>query len=226
MVHKNIGCRSEVFRGKAKRTSGGLKKEDIIRNKYGRYVSKERSEQAKRGSHLGKWLFKKGGKPSNRSATNLLYETIAKEREMERKKVVPGRLYRKESTDSKPNPKKQKLEWVKGPSLIKKTILREKRSRMQKTWAAGLKKRGYKITKVDKPKKSPAKPKKSPAKKSPAKPKKTPRVIKKPEKRAKKKKSPAKPDKSVYLLPEPGSAKKKEKPKPSFVKTGKTVQFK
>ena len=105
MVLKNIGCRSEVFRGKAKRTSGGLKKEDIVRNKYGRYVSKERSEKAKQNSHLGKWLFKKGGKPSNRSATSLLYETIAKEREMERKKVVPGRLYRKETTDSKPNPK-------------------------------------------------------------------------------------------------------------------------
>ena len=212
MVLKNIGCRSEVFRGKAKRTSGGLKKEDIVRNKYGRYVSKERSEKAKESSHLGKWLFKKGGKPSNRSATNLLYETIAKEREMERKKVVPGRLYRKEATDSKPNPKTK---------LTKDIIYRAMEH---------IKKDGWKIVQNKK------KPTLTPAqKRPPAKPIKKPKLTneqlmnkmrKARQKFAKSqaaKKSQKKPDKSVYLLPEPGPAKKKkkEKPKPSFVKTGK-----
>ena len=159
MVHKNIGCRSEVFRGKAKRTSGGLKKEDIIRNKYGRYVSKERSEKAKESSHLGKWLFKKGGKPSNRSAANLLYETIAKEREMERKKVVPGRLYRKEATDSKPNEPISK-------ALMARAMAKIKREGWDFKW-----------------KNPTAKPKKSPVKKpaKPARPKKY--VIKKPSKK-------------------------------------------
>ena len=53
---KNIGCRSAVFRGKAKKTSGGLKKEDLKKNRYGRIVSVKRSESAKESSNLGKFL--------------------------------------------------------------------------------------------------------------------------------------------------------------------------
>ena len=96
-----------------------MKKEDIIKNKYGKYVSKVRSEAAKANSHLGKWLFKKDGKPSNKSATALLYETIAKERELERKTVVPGRLYKKQTKDSMPNPK-PKASKPKARKLFKK----------------------------------------------------------------------------------------------------------
>ena len=56
---KTYGCRSAVFRGKAKKTTGGLKKEDLIKNKYGNIVSKKRSDAAKQKSNLGNFLFKK-----------------------------------------------------------------------------------------------------------------------------------------------------------------------
>ena len=40
---KNIGSRVEVWHGKALKTAGGLKKNDFIKNKIGRIVSKKKS---------------------------------------------------------------------------------------------------------------------------------------------------------------------------------------
>lgn len=50
---KTIGTRVEVYRGKAKKTSGGMTKKDIIKRK-GRYISKKASTRAKK-------MMKKGG---------------------------------------------------------------------------------------------------------------------------------------------------------------------
>ena len=67
---KTYGCRSAVFRGKAKKTTGGLKKEDLIKNKYGNIVSKKRSEAAKQKSNLGNFLFKKDSPPQDDNSTS------------------------------------------------------------------------------------------------------------------------------------------------------------
>jgi hypothetical protein len=51
---KNIGSRAEVWHGTAKKTSGGLIKEDLIMNKRGRIVSKKMSERATKEKRLVK----------------------------------------------------------------------------------------------------------------------------------------------------------------------------
>jgi hypothetical protein len=59
---KTKGSRAEVFHGTAKKTSGGLLKEDLMKNKSGRIVSKKRSELAKKDNRLVKagYVTKKG----------------------------------------------------------------------------------------------------------------------------------------------------------------------
>ena len=44
---KNIGSRAEVFHDKALKTSGGLRKSDLKKNKNGYIVSAKKSKQAK-----------------------------------------------------------------------------------------------------------------------------------------------------------------------------------
>ena len=39
---KNIGSRAEVYHGSALKTSGGLLKEDLVKNKHGYIVSKRK----------------------------------------------------------------------------------------------------------------------------------------------------------------------------------------
>jgi DVNP family len=41
------GSRAKVFHGGAEMTSGGLRKDDLEKNKYGRIVSKKRSQTMK-----------------------------------------------------------------------------------------------------------------------------------------------------------------------------------
>ena len=48
-----VGSRYQVFTGKAEKTSGGLRKNDLKKNKQGRIVSKKVSANAKRNSNLG-----------------------------------------------------------------------------------------------------------------------------------------------------------------------------
>jgi len=45
---KRIGSRAEVFHGQATKTSGGLTKNDLIKNKIGRIVSKKKVQQSKK----------------------------------------------------------------------------------------------------------------------------------------------------------------------------------
>lgn len=47
-----IGSKRQVFSGKAEKTSGGLRKKDLMRNKSGKIVSKKKSK-------LGKLAFQK-----------------------------------------------------------------------------------------------------------------------------------------------------------------------
>ena len=54
--------RSEVWRGIRAKTSGGLVKADLIKNKRGKIVSKKKSSQAGSQNNLGSWLREKGKK--------------------------------------------------------------------------------------------------------------------------------------------------------------------
>jgi len=50
----NIGSRCKVMHGNANKTSGGLKKEDLMYNKQGKIVSKKMSKNAKKEKRLEK----------------------------------------------------------------------------------------------------------------------------------------------------------------------------
>ena len=53
---KNIGKKHEVYHGKAKRTSGGLRKEDLMMNRHNRIVSKKQHARGKQQAPaLKKW---------------------------------------------------------------------------------------------------------------------------------------------------------------------------
>ena len=56
-----VGTRAQVWNGTADRTSGGLKKSDLVM-KNGRIKSKRASRSAKKNQNLKKagWTFKKG----------------------------------------------------------------------------------------------------------------------------------------------------------------------
>ena len=56
-----IGSRLQVFKGTAARTSGNLRKQDLVRNKAGKIVSKRKQSLAKKQSNLKGFLV---GKPA------------------------------------------------------------------------------------------------------------------------------------------------------------------
>lgn len=59
---QNIGTRAQVWHGTAKKTSGGLTKLNLMKNKHGRIVSRKKHSKAKRENRLVKagFLTKKG----------------------------------------------------------------------------------------------------------------------------------------------------------------------
>ena len=56
--------RIAVWKGQRAKTSGGLTRSDLIKNKRGRIVSKAKSQGARDRNNLGKWLLAKGAKVS------------------------------------------------------------------------------------------------------------------------------------------------------------------
>ena len=56
-VVPDIGCKLDVWKGKAMRTRGGLMKHQLRPNKVGTIVSIRASDAAKRNGNLGKFLF-------------------------------------------------------------------------------------------------------------------------------------------------------------------------
>ena len=48
MPSKTFGSRAEVFHGNAKKTTGGLTKKDLIKNKNGQIVSRKKHLTAKK----------------------------------------------------------------------------------------------------------------------------------------------------------------------------------
>ena len=56
--------RQEVWAGLRARTSGGLTKADLVKNKRGKLVSRKKSGQASSQNNLGAWLRDRGAKVS------------------------------------------------------------------------------------------------------------------------------------------------------------------
>lgn len=60
---RTFGSRAEVFHGTSKKTSGGLLKKDLIKNKWGEIVSRKKHMTAKKEKRLEKHgFFAKKGK--------------------------------------------------------------------------------------------------------------------------------------------------------------------
>ena len=55
---KTVGSRAEVWHGNAKKTSGGLTKKDLLKNKHGRIVSKKKHLSEKKNKRLEKAGYK------------------------------------------------------------------------------------------------------------------------------------------------------------------------
>jgi hypothetical protein len=51
---QTFGSRAEVWHGNAKKTTGGLTKKDLIKNKHGEIVSKKKHHTAKKEKRLEK----------------------------------------------------------------------------------------------------------------------------------------------------------------------------
>jgi hypothetical protein len=59
---QTTGSRRQVWNRTAKKTSGGLKRDELFQDKYGNIKSRRASNKAKRNKNLKKagWTFKKG----------------------------------------------------------------------------------------------------------------------------------------------------------------------
>ena len=70
---KIFGSRLEVWRGTAKKTTGGLTKQKLTKNRNGKIVSKTKSLKAKRENPLGKMLTtRKKKNTSEISSANII----------------------------------------------------------------------------------------------------------------------------------------------------------
>ena len=107
--------RLRVWNGELRRTSGGLTKEDLIKNKRGKIVSKRKSEAARKSkaNNLGDWLRAKGD--------HFLSKGLKKENI--KRKGKPGRkAFKKNDDEEKMSevPKKKKKRKKKSPPKITK----------------------------------------------------------------------------------------------------------
>ena len=67
-----VGSRAQVFHGNADKTTGGLEKKDLMKNKHGRIVSVRKHKTAKKENRLKKagYHTKKGEFGSFKKETN------------------------------------------------------------------------------------------------------------------------------------------------------------
>ena len=60
--------RIRVWKGELKKTSGGLMRDDLVKNRKGKIVSRKKSRQASEFNNLGEWLRDKGDKFQGKTA--------------------------------------------------------------------------------------------------------------------------------------------------------------
>ena len=84
---RKIGSRAEVFHGKAEKTTGGLRKKDLMKNKRGEIVSVKKHRTAKKEKRLEKHgYFAEKGKFGYVKKTPKRSKTAKKRRTGRRKK--------------------------------------------------------------------------------------------------------------------------------------------
>ena len=97
--------RSEVWLGTRKKTSGGLTKADLTKNKRGKIVSKKKSEQASSQNNLGSWLRETGKKVEKADMLRKKSEPPADAPASKAKKAAPKKAAAKAVPKAKPAPK-------------------------------------------------------------------------------------------------------------------------
>ena len=88
--------RLRVWRGELKKTSGGLVRDDLVKNSKGKIVSRRKSKQAGEQNNLGVWLRSKGDKFGDKPEK----ESALKAKEPPKKAAKPK---------PKPDPAREKL---------------------------------------------------------------------------------------------------------------------
>ena len=81
--------RLRVWRGELKKTSGGLTRDDLVKNSKGKIVSRRKSKQAGEQNNLGVWLRSKGDKFGDKPKDAGLKEK--KEKAAEKPKVLKAK---------------------------------------------------------------------------------------------------------------------------------------
>ncbi len=97
--------RSEVWLGTRKKTSGGLTKADLTKNKRGKLVSKKKSEQASSQNNLGSWLRETGKKVEKADMLRKKSAPPADAPASKAKKAAPKKAAAKAVPKAKPAPK-------------------------------------------------------------------------------------------------------------------------
>lgn len=139
--------RLRVWRNEIRRTSGGLRREDLMLNRHGKIVSKRKSLAATGANNLGQWLRKKGdtfeGKPKGFKAEEQKPKPKPKKQAPPKKpapkpkpKPVPKKVAPKKVAPPKPKPK-PKLKVI--PK--KMHVLKKKASEAAKQQQAAARKR-------------------------------------------------------------------------------------
>ena len=95
--------RLRVWRGELKKTSGGLTRDDLVKNSKGKIVSRRKSKQAGEQNNLGVWLRSKGDKFGDKPKE-------AKEKPVEKPKVLKEKAPVKKQPPKSYGKKKNKSE--------------------------------------------------------------------------------------------------------------------
>ena len=126
--------RHEVWRGTRAKTSGGLTKGDLIKNKRGKLVSKKKSQQAGSQNNLGSWLRTKGKKVPKKE---MLYAKGAKAPAAAAPKAKPKKKAAPKKAAPKPKPKAAPKPKPKAAKAAPKKKARITRKSDQGTFAKG-----------------------------------------------------------------------------------------
>ena len=139
--------RLRVWRNEIRRTSGGLRREDLMTNRHGKIVSKRKSLAAKGANNLGQWLRKKGDKFEGKPKGFKQEEQKAKP-----KKQAPPPKPKKAAMPKKAPAKKAPPKPKPKPKVVPKQpmqILKKKASDAAKRQQAAVRKRVAKPKMID-----------------------------------------------------------------------------
>ena len=110
-----LSQRLRVWRGEIRRTTGGLRKDDLMKNSKGKIVSKRKSLAAYKVNNLGDWLRKKGDRFQDKRKGLKKEDAVdLTEAPKKKKKVLAVEKKKKKPAAPKPKPapapvKKKKL---------------------------------------------------------------------------------------------------------------------